>query len=111
MWNESVDQRQKEQKKLMDSSLQPARRSVSRNCPHDQAEIERAGMDEQTFSDVVPISQMGSSYAAGFVHVRKGAFHPFSALTQHAFASFSPDAPPVLINRGLLFIFPIVALH
>jgi hypothetical protein len=39
-------------------------------------------MDEQTFGDIVLMSQVGSSHASGFVHVRKAAFHQFSALTQ-----------------------------
>src|ERR1700733_8428541 len=65
----------------------------------DQAQIECAGMYEQPLDDVVMTTQMSSSHASGFVHMRKTSFHQFSTLTQQSFSALSSDPSPVLIDR------------
>ena len=97
--SQNVEQHLKQNQERIQSALEAPRRSVSRQFPHYEAQVERAGMNEQPLDDVVVTPQVSSSHAAGFIHMSKTSFHSFSALTQQPFSALSPDPSPVLINR------------
>src|ERR1700689_209029 len=61
-------------------------------------------MNEQPLDDVVVTSQVSSSHASGFVHVREAPFDPFSTLTQQPLSALAPYPPTILVNRRLLFL-------
>ena len=49
----------------------------SQGLPHEQAQIEPAQVDQQTFEDVISVSEMNASHATGFIGMSKAAFHAF----------------------------------
>ena len=79
----STQQRNKEQKRIQ-ASLEASRGSASQYFPHHQAKIERTGMNEQPFDDIVLPPQMGSSHGSGFVHVGEASFDSLATLAQQA---------------------------
>jgi len=87
------------------AALQPPGRSASRQFPHNETEIERTGMNHQPFDDVVVTPEMRPSQGASFVHVSEAAFYPFSTLAQKSLSTRPSDAPPVLVDGCLLFLF------
>ena len=60
--------------------------------PHEQAEVVSAHVDQNTFQDIHPMSQMQTTHATGFVGVSEAAFHTFGLLR-----TLCPRAP--LIRR------------
>ena len=87
------------------AALQPPGRSASRQFPHNETEIERTGMNHQPFDDVVVTPEMRPSQGASFVHVSEAAFYPFSTLAQKSLSTRPSDAPPVLVDGYLVFLF------
>ena len=71
----------------------------SQHFPHNQAQIERAGMNEQSLDDVAMTPQVSSSHAPCLVHMGKASFHQFSTLTQESLSAVAPDPSSVLTDR------------
>ena len=68
-------------------SLEPARRALAEQLPHQNSEIEGARVDQQSFEDVPMPAQVSAAHPAGVVHVREGAFDVLTASTQEPLAS------------------------
>src|SRR3989454_265587 len=83
------------------ASLQPSRRAAPECLPHEQAEIERAGMNEQPLQDVVMAPQVRAAEAAGVVHVGEGPLDVFAAASHDPLASRPAHAPAISVDRGL----------
>ena len=64
-------------------------------------------MYEQTFDDVVVMSEVRSPHAAGFVHMSETSFHSFTALAEQSLPAISTYASPVGIDRSFLFLQPL----
>src|SRR5256885_13042609 len=82
--------------------LQPSRRAAPECLPHEQAEIERACMDEQPLQDVVMAPQVRATKAAGVVHVGEGPLDVFAAASHDPLASRPAHATPRRIRRAVL---------
>jgi hypothetical protein len=61
-------------KKSLRAALEAPRRADAEQLPHQQAEIQAAGMNHQTFEDVVVTAEVDASHAARFVQVRRRPF-------------------------------------
>src|SRR5262249_40959359 len=83
------------------AALEAARRAPPAELPHEQAEIERARVDEQPFENVRMPAQVGAAHGPGVVDVRKGALQILSPAPQQPRAAPPGDAPPIAIDRAL----------
>ncbi len=92
-------QRQKRAEGRGEATLQPARRADADQVPHEQAEIEAAGMNQQALQNVVVAAQMHATHPAGLVEMREGAFQPLAALPQQAPAARAANASTIAIHR------------
>jgi hypothetical protein len=97
--SQEPDEHLNEKQERIRASLESAWRSASHCFSHDQAQVERPGMNEQSLDDVVMMPQVSSPHASGLIHMREASFHQFSPLPQQPLSALSPDASPVLINR------------
>jgi hypothetical protein len=69
----------------------------------DQTQDKCSHMDQLPLEDVLSSAQMAAPQADRFVAVGEAALHQFTAPSQQAFAVVAFDAPPVLVDRLLLF--------
>src|SRR5260370_8312159 len=53
--------------------LQPARRAPAERLPHQNAEIERAGVDEESFENVLVTTEMRPPHPAGVLDMAQPA--------------------------------------
>src|ERR1700691_4313319 len=97
--NEDSNKHLKKDRKGIRAALESPRCPSSQHFPHDQAQIERPGVNEQSLDDVAMAPQVGSSHAPGFVHMGKASFHQFSPLTQQPLPTVAADPSAVLIDR------------
>ena len=58
--------------------LEAARRADADQCPHEEAQVEGACLDEQAFEDVRMPAHMRPPLAAGFVEMRVRPFEMFA---------------------------------
>src|SRR5712691_6552398 len=82
-------------------SLQPARRAPAERLPHQNSEVERAGVDEEPFEDVLVTTQVRPPHSAGVIDVGERALDVLTAPTHQLPAADSADAPPIAIHRSL----------
>src|SRR5262249_11462128 len=79
------------------------RRSRSQNLAENQAQVERADVNQLSLQNVLSPAQVCSSHSAGFVAVGKGPLYQLSALLQPVLAVSPLPPPPVRVHR-LLFL-------
>src|SRR3990172_6720204 len=63
------------------ASLKPPRRPPAEHLPHQNSEIERAGVDQESFENVPMPAQVSTTKPAGVVHVGEGTFNVLPAPT------------------------------
>src|SRR4030095_9931441 len=81
------------------AALKTARRADSDQVPHEQPEVARRRMHQQTLRDVRVASQMRASEPAGLVEMRVGPFEEFTTTTEQTPAARATNAPPIGIDR------------
>jgi hypothetical protein len=79
---EIANQGQKGAKDRCDSALQAARRADADQLPHEESEIEAAGMDQHSLQDVRVATEVHAAHAAGLIEMGKGAFQALTAKPQ-----------------------------
>ena len=77
------------------AALEAPRRAATAQLPHEQAEIEGARVDQESFEDVAMSPQVGTAHPAGVVDVRERPLHVLPAATQQPLAARRPDAPAI----------------
>src|SRR2546422_3481926 len=90
-----------ERARVRGRSLEPSRRAAAKPLPHENAEIEAARVDQQSFEDVPMPAQVAAAHAAGVVHVSKGSFDVLSAATQEPLAAHPAHAPSIAVDGSL----------
>src|SRR5882672_6657002 len=60
------------------TALKTPRRPSPDHVPHQEAEVERAGVDDEPLHDVLMAAQVGAAKPAGVIDVRKGALDVLS---------------------------------
>jgi len=86
------------------TALKTPRRADSKERPHPQSKIERAGMHEQALQHIVVSANVRASKAAGLVEMRTRSLQQFTALEEEPLPSGTADAPPIRIH-GVPFVF------
>ena len=81
--------------------MPPSRRAPPERLPHEQAEVERARVDEQPLEDVLMPAQVGAAEPAGVVHVGKGALDVFAAAPHESLAAHAAHPPAIAVDRPL----------
>src|SRR5260370_2971466 len=81
--------------------LQPARRAPAERLPHQNAEIERAGVDEEPFENVLVTTEMRPPHPAGVIDVGERALDVLSAPAHQPSAAGPVHAPAIAVDRGL----------
>ena len=76
-----------------------SRRARAEQLAQNQAQVERADMNQLPLQNVLPSSQVAAPHAARFIAMREAAFHQLAAPPEQA----ASHPPPVLIDR-LLFL-------
>src|SRR5439155_6341495 len=69
------------------TALQPSRRATPECLPHEQTEVERAGVHEQSLEYVVMPAQMRAAEASGVVQVSEGALDVLDAASDESIPS------------------------
>src|SRR5512143_2007057 len=75
--------------------LQPSRGAHAGQLPHQQAEIEAAGVDQQSLQNVRVSAKEYASHAAGLVEMREGPLQALAAEPQQPQATRTTNAPPI----------------
>ena len=83
------------------TALQAARGAPPDHLTEQPAEIEAAGVNEKPLEDVCPASQVGTSHAAGLVHVREGALDSFAAQPLELLAACTTCPATIGIDSAL----------
>ena len=82
------------------AALEVPRCANARQLPHEQPEIEPAGVHEHALQDVGMSAQVHSAHTAGFAEMRIGPFKPFkpfAALPQQALPARAPNPPGLTV--------------
>ena len=75
--------------------LEAARRADADQCPHEEAQVEGACLDEQAFEDVRMPAHMRPPQAAGFVEMCVRPFEMFAPPPLQSQPTRAADAPAV----------------
>src|ERR1035441_7782627 len=78
------------------------RRARSQQFPQNQAQVERAHMDQLPLQNVFAPAQMAAPHPARLVAVRETTFDELAAPPPQTLAVLAPHPPPVRIHRLLL---------
>ena len=70
---ERPNQREKGAEDRDDAALQAARRADADQLPHEEAEIEAAGVDQQPLQNVRVPAEVHAAHPAGLVEMREGS--------------------------------------
>ena len=81
------------------AALEAARRADTNQRSHPEAQIERAGMDEQSFEHVLMPAHVGSSQPTGLVQMRTRSLEQFAASAEQSFSPSAADAPTIRVHR------------
>src|SRR5690554_435608 len=81
------NQRQKRHQHRGDASLQPSRRADADELPHEQAEIEAAGVNQQSLANVGVAPEIDATKTACLIQMGEGAFEALAAKPQQAQAA------------------------
>src|SRR5262249_50666661 len=82
-----------------------ARRADTEERPHPETEIERAGMNQQSFEYVLVPAHARSPEPTRFVEMRTRSLEQFAAFAEEPLAAVAADVPSIRIDRvpfGLL---------
>src|SRR5262245_2291366 len=80
------------------TSLEAPRGAATAPLPHQQAEIEATGVDQQAFEDVVVPAQVGATHPARVIDMRKRAFEVLAASAQQPLATRPAHAPMIAVD-------------
>jgi len=95
---ERPNQRQKARQARDESSLQPAWRADADQVPHEQSEIEAAGVNQQPLQDVRVTTEVHAPHAARLIEMGKRPFESLAAEPQQAQASWAANAPTIAVH-------------
>jgi len=76
---DDANQRQERRNEGNSTALEAARRADTDHRAHEQPEIEGAGMDQQSFSNVRVPAEMHAAHPAGFIEMGKRSFQALPA--------------------------------
>ena len=79
--------------------LEATRRAHAAQRSHEQAQVEGARVDEQSFEDVGVPAQMRPPHAPGLVEMGVGAFEAFATLALQGSAPCAADAAAIGVHR------------
>jgi hypothetical protein len=79
--------------------LKPSGLSNTDERPHQQAQIEAAGMDNQSLVDVLMATQVRASHPAGIVDVGEGALDELTTPALQPLPSDAADATATSVSR------------
>ena len=82
-------------------SLPPPRRAAAERRPHQQTEVERAGMDEKSFEDALVTPQVRPPHPAGVIEMREGALDKLPTLAHQLSTAGSAGASTTAIDGRL----------
>jgi hypothetical protein len=68
----------------MSRPLQPAWRADANQLPHEQSEIEAAGVNQRSLPNVGVAAEVHAPHGAGLIEMGKGSFEPLAAEPQQA---------------------------
>jgi hypothetical protein len=102
-------QRHKAGQERDEPPLQPARRADADQLPHEESEIEAAGMDQHALENVRVPAEMQAAHAAGLVEMGEGPFQSLAAEPQQTQAARTSNAPTIAIHRvpGFRVVLPV----
>src|SRR5262245_61346286 len=101
--SERPNQRQKAHQGREQASLQPAWRADADQLPHEQAEIEAAGVNQQSLPNVGVAAEVHTTKAAGFIEMGEGPFQALAAEPEQAQAPPTTNAPTITVHRVARF--------
>src|SRR5712671_4175498 len=84
-------------------ALQTARRAESDQLTHDEPEIGRPGMNQETFEDVLVAAEMRAAHASRVVDVRERSFDILATSPHQSAAPGSANPSAIAIHRRLGF--------
>src|SRR5688572_24360405 len=97
-----------------EASLQPAWRADADQLPHEETEIEAAGVDQHSLPNVRVSAEIQPAHPAGLIEMREGPFEALAAEPQQAEASRTVDPPTITVHRvagrGVLLPVPSAAI-
>ena len=79
--------------------LQPSRRAHADQLPHQESEIESAGVNQQALPDIRVAAEIYTTHPARFVEVREGSFQALTTQSHQAQAARIPNSVVHEINR------------
>jgi len=77
-----AEQPQKDKKERRITALEAPRRPPTPKLAHDQSQVERCYVHQQTLENIRVMPQMHASHPARFIAVRKAPFHLLAPLPQ-----------------------------
>ena len=83
------------------TALEAARRAAAIPPPHQQAEIEGAGVDEEPFEDVALPAQVRAAHPAGVVDMGERPLQMLAASSQQPLAALAAQTPAIAVDRPL----------
>src|SRR5450756_1003808 len=89
------------QNERVSDPLETPRLADADQCPHQQAEIESAGVHDQAFVNILMATQMRSPHPSRVVDVGERPLDQLASSTHQSLASRPPNPSPVRVDRGL----------
>src|SRR5258708_19718236 len=83
------------------AALKASRRAAPEHVPHQEPEIEGAGVDDQPLEDVRMPAQVNPAQPAGVIDIGKRPFHVLPSAPHQAFPPRSAHSTPIFIYRLL----------
>src|SRR5204863_120032 len=87
--------------RIQSTSLEAPRRAAAAQLPHEQTEVERGRMDQQSFEDVAVPAQVRAAHPTGVVHMSERPLQVLPASTQQLAAAHAAHPPAIAIDRPL----------
>ena len=81
-----------------DAALEAARRADTEERPHPETEIERAGMNQQSFKHVLVPAHVRLPEPAGLVEMGTGSLEQFAASAEEPLSAVAADAPSIRVD-------------
>ena len=80
-------------------ALEGTWRADTEERPHPEAEIERAGVNEQTLQHVLVAAHVRSPKPARFVEMRRRSLEQFPAFPEKSFSAVATNATSIGVDR------------
>ena len=96
---ERPNQRQQRDEGRDTASLQAAWRADADQPPHEQAEVEATGVNQQTLPNIDVAAEIHAAQAAGLVEMGERPFQSLAAKPQQAEAPRAANAPTIAVHR------------